>query len=113
MMSYSNGNFPQHIDEIFKTIGYSQIPNGFSFKHKKLELINQKGQGISFDLIKEFHSHSRKTYSINQELLAKALDLKNQEIIVDATFGTGKDSCLILSFGKRLLLLRGIFMFTL
>ena len=53
----------------------------------------------SFDLVKCFHSHV--TSSLRKDPLAKALNLKRGENIVDASCGTGKDGTLLLKLGAR------------
>ncbi len=55
----------------------------------------------SLDLIKEFHAHSRERLSFKKEPLFKALKLKKEEEVIDATCGTGRDSMLLLAAGMN------------
>lgn len=68
-----------------------------------LYLQGEKGK-FSLDWAKDYIFHIKKQYSIKKEPLAKALGIGGSTTshILDCTLGTGKDSCLLLSFKAKI-----------
>lgn len=61
---------------------------------------------LKLDWAGDLQTHLKRNYAVTKEPLFRALKLKGGDIeynkVVDATLGTGKDACLLLSFGCQL-----------
>ncbi|RZF20721.1 hypothetical protein DAY19_12100 [Halobacteriovorax vibrionivorans] len=78
------------------------------FNGEQLSLIDlKKSSKLTLDWAKELKSHLKKRYAVTKEPLFRALKLKGDDLahnqIIDATMGTGKDACLLLSFKCNLI----------
>jgi 16S rRNA (guanine1516-N2)-methyltransferase len=93
---------------IIETYNWEEFEHCFQWNEgkKRITLVDNSTYstpGVYFDLVSEYQYHLRKNYSLKKEPLAKALGLsKNKDqLIFDATCGSGKDALLMLSFGAR------------
>ena len=79
-----------------------------NFNNDEVTLVDKKNNSLlKLDWAKELKSHLKKRYAVTKEPLFRALKLKGEDRsynrIVDATLGTGKDACLLLSFQCELI----------
>ncbi|MFG1498791.1 class I SAM-dependent methyltransferase [Halobacteriovorax sp. XZX-3] len=65
-----------------------------------------RDSSLKLDWATDLQTHLKRNYAVTKEPLFRALKLKGGDIehnkVVDATLGTGKDACLLLSFGCHL-----------
>ena len=109
-----NGKLPPHIKNIIDKNDMT-IVNVDSFSDQYLfedngilsmvtqKMIERKERPLFIDLEKLLKYHQKKKYSINKELLAKALgrgELRKSKVY-DLTCGMGNDLALMLSFGVK------------
>ncbi len=74
----------------------------------ELSLVDQdKAHVLKLDWARDLKTHLSRKYALTKEPLFKALKLKGDgfasNFLVDASLGTGKDACLLLSFGCHLM----------
>jgi len=109
-----NGKLPPHIKNIIDknemtTVNVDSLSDQYLFDDNGIlsmmtqKMLERKERPLFIDLEKLLKYHQKKKYSINKELLAKALgrgELRKSKVY-DLTCGMGNDLALMLSFGVK------------
>lgn len=102
------GQLAEQFDlELLETIKADELAAGdlvVDDKDLQLKLFWQSDAPLfSFSLVDQYSFHQKKKYSLKSEPLARALGTKYLQdlLVLDATCGTGRDLCLMLSFGVQ------------